>query len=109
MQYPFHGPASGCAGSTSSGRAGCACPARTLVHSADRPAQLQLLGPSVDHPLDVAVSFSDLPRLATLLSQAVSRGSVDYQLRGTVAVDAGLLGQPTFGPMPLFGGSIRTR
>lgn len=60
-------------------------------------------------PLDIVVGFSEVPQLASVLGQAVTRGAVDYQLRGTLAVDAGLLGRPSFGPMSLLQGTIQTR
>ena len=60
-------------------------------------------------PLDIAVSFSDLPRLAEILPRAVTGGAVAYQLDGTVGVDAGVLGRPSFGPMTLLQGNIQTR
>lgn len=60
-------------------------------------------------PLDVAISFADLPGLGNVLPRAVTGGSVDYSLDGTVTVDAGLLGRPSFGPMNLLRGAIRTR
>lgn len=60
-------------------------------------------------PLDLTVSFSNLPNLADLLPRAVGAGAVDYRLQGTATVDAGVLGQPTFGPMQLVQGQIRTR
>jgi hypothetical protein len=60
-------------------------------------------------PLDISVNFNDIPGLANVLLRAATGQSIRYGLRGTVGVDAGVLGQPTFGPMPLFGGSIRTR
>lgn len=60
-------------------------------------------------PLDISVSFTNLPRLADVVSQAMSHGSVAYRLNGTVAVDAGLLGQPSFGPMTLLQGTVQTR
>lgn len=59
-------------------------------------------------PLDVSVSFSELPGLADVVRTALSRGSVGYSLSGTVGVDAGVLGQPTFGPMLLLEGDART-
>jgi hypothetical protein len=34
-------------------------------------------------------------------------GEVDYELEGTVGVDAGRLGTPTFGPMLLTRGEVR--
>jgi hypothetical protein len=58
-------------------------------------------------PFDLTVSFSDVPRLATVLRQAASGRSIDYQLEGTVGVDAGRFGQPTFGPMTLVRGELR--
>lgn len=60
-------------------------------------------------PLDIAVSFSDLPRLAELVPRALAQGRVGYRLDGTVGVDAGLLGRPSFGPMLLLQGNIDTR
>ena len=60
-------------------------------------------------PLDVSVSFADLPGLGNVLPRAVTGGSVDYSLDGTVTVDAGLLGRPSFGPTNLLSGQIRTR
>jgi hypothetical protein len=59
-------------------------------------------------PLDLTVSFTDVPRLATVLRQAASGRSVTYQLEGTIGVEAGRLGQPTFGPMTLLRGELRT-
>lgn len=67
---------------------------------------LQARGESVV-PLDVSLSFSDLPRLAQLLPRALGQGSVGYRLNGTVTVDAGILGQPSFGPSTLLEGSLR--
>jgi hypothetical protein len=58
-------------------------------------------------PLDLSVSFADLPGLAGALRQIAVGGSVDYELDGTVGVDAGRLGTPTFGPMRLAAGELR--
>jgi hypothetical protein len=60
-------------------------------------------------PLDIAISFSDVPRLAQLIPRAVTGGAVAYRLNGTATLDAGVLGQPSFGPMTLLQGSIQTR
>ena len=60
-------------------------------------------------PLDIAVSFANLPALAEVLPRAMTGGAVDYRLHGTFAVDAGVLGQPQFGPLTLLQGEIRTR
>lgn len=60
-------------------------------------------------PLDLSISFADLPGLANVIRQVASGGSAAYQLDGTVGVDAGRLGQPTFGPMRLATGQLRVR
>lgn len=60
-------------------------------------------------PIDVEVGFANLPALAESLPNAVARGAVDYLLNGTVQVDAGVLGQPSFGPTTLLRGTVQTR
>jgi hypothetical protein len=64
-------------------------------------------GESVVVPLDIAISFANLPGLADVLGRAVTGGPIGYSFRGTVSVDAGALGQPTFGPMTLLQGSVQ--
>lgn len=58
-------------------------------------------------PLDIAVSFSDVPALGGVIMNALTGRSIAYRLNGTVGVDAGPLGRPTFGPMALLSGSTR--
>ena len=58
-------------------------------------------------PLDLAISFADLPGLAGVLRQMAIGGEVEFELEGTVGVDAGRLGTPTFGPMLLTRGEVR--
>jgi len=58
-------------------------------------------------PIDLTISFTDLPGLANVLRRAVSGQAVNFQLDGTVGIDAGRFGQPTFGPMQLARGEIR--
>ena len=58
-------------------------------------------------PLELTVDFADVPRLASVARQAATGGAIDYQLDGTVGVEAGRLGTPTFGPMPLTRGELR--
>lgn len=58
-------------------------------------------------PLEVSVSFADVPNLADRLANALSGGSIRYALRGTVSVDAGALGQPSFGPTTWLSGDVR--
>jgi hypothetical protein len=58
-------------------------------------------------PLDLSISFADLPGLAGALRQLAVGGSVGYELEGTAGVEAGRLGTPTFGPMLLTRGEMR--
>ena len=60
-------------------------------------------------PLDLTIRFSDLPGLADVASRLLTRSSVAYQLDGTVTVDAGVLGQPKFGPSTLLRGDVAVR
>jgi Late embryogenesis abundant protein len=55
-------------------------------------------------PIDISISFADLPGLANVGRRVLSRQPVGYRLDGTVGVDAGQLGQPVFGPMTLLRG-----
>lgn len=77
---------------------------------ADFPLGLPLeAGGSTVVPLEIAVSFANLPVLADLVGRAAGGGMLDYSLRGTATVDAGVLGQPTFGPMTLASGAVELR
>lgn len=58
-------------------------------------------------PIDLSISFSDLPGLADVIRRAVNREPLAYHLEGTIGVDAGQLGQPTFGPMTILRGELR--
>jgi hypothetical protein len=74
----------------------------------DFPLGLPLrAGSEATVPIDLSISFSDLPGLADVVRRAVSRQPLAYRLEGTVGVDAGQLGQPTFGPMTLLTGELR--
>jgi len=57
-------------------------------------------------PLDLRISFADIPGLADVIRRAVQRQPIAYQLDGTIGVDAGRLGTPSFGPMRLFEGEL---
>lgn len=59
---------------------------------------------STEIPIDFSISFSDLPGLADVIRRAANRDPLAYRLDGTIGVDAGQLGQPTFGPMTLLEG-----
>ena len=58
-------------------------------------------------PIDLTISFSNLPGLADTIRRAAARQPLAYRLDGTIGVDAGRLGQPTFGPMTLLRGDVR--
>lgn len=60
-------------------------------------------------PFDLTVSFANVPRLADSIRRAASGGAMTYRLEGTVGVDAGQFGQPTFGPLTIVSGDLRTR
>ncbi len=64
-------------------------------------------GQSTLVPLEVGISFADVPNLAGALTRAVTGNPIRYRLDGTVGVDAGLLGRPSFGPMTLLQGDVR--
>lgn len=77
--------------------------------NADFPLGLPLrAGEEQEVPLDLSVSFADLPGLARVIQAGASR-PIEYRFDGTVGVDAGRLGQPVFGPMTLLTGEIRAR
>jgi LEA14-like dessication related protein len=60
-------------------------------------------------PIDLSISFSDLPGLADVVRRAAGRQPLSYRLEGTIGVNAGRLGTPVFGPMTLLTGDIRSR
>ena len=60
-------------------------------------------------PIELSISFSDLPGLADVVRRAARREAVEYRLDGTIGVDAGRLGQPVFGPMTLMRGDLAER
>jgi hypothetical protein len=77
---------------------------------ADFPLGLPLsAGQTSVVPLEVSIRFDQLPGLADVLTRAVTGSQLRYDLRGTARVDAGLLGQPSFGPMTLLEGTVQTR
>ena len=57
-------------------------------------------------PIDLEISFSDLPGMATVVQRAIGRQPLAYRLEGTIGVDAGRFGEPTFGPMTLLRGEV---
>jgi hypothetical protein len=74
----------------------------------DFPLGLPLAaGGETTMPIDLTVSFANLPGLADSIRRAVNRQPLGYRLEGTVGVNAGQLGQPVFGPMTLLRGDVR--
>jgi hypothetical protein len=57
-------------------------------------------------PLDISFRFSDIPGLADVATRLLTRSALAYRLDGTVTVDAGLLGQPSFGPQTWLRGQV---
>src|SRR5436190_13666094 len=58
-------------------------------------------------PLDLSISFADVPALSRTLGRLATGGTAAYQLDGTVGIDAGRFGTPTFGPMRLTTGELQ--
>jgi hypothetical protein len=58
-------------------------------------------------PIDILVSFRDVPGLGSAITRALSRQPITYELEGTIGVSAGAFGEPVFGPMTLLRGEIR--
>ena len=73
----------------------------------DLPLGLPLVsGEAQVIPLEISIGFDNVPRLARVLADA-GGSPLGYRLEGTVGVDAGRLGQPTFGPLTLLEGDVR--
>ena len=76
----------------------------------DFPLGLQLVAnDEADIPIDLAIGFDDVPRLAQVIGRALSGDQLQYRLDGRIGVDAGPLGRPTFGPMTVLEGDMRVR
>ena len=80
----------------------------TRAASVDFPLGLPL-EPRLEQvvPLDITLRFSDLPGLGGVIGRAVSGNPLAYRLEGRITLDAGALGQPTFGPSTLLRGEVR--
>ena len=80
----------------------------TRAATADFPLGLPLqAGQSTTIPIDLSVDFRDVPGLADVVRRAIGRQPVDYELEGTVSVNAGRLGTPQFGPLSIVRGTVR--
>ena len=73
---------------------------------ADFPLGLDLgAGADTELPIDITVSFRDLPGLGGVASRVLARQAVPYRLDGTIGIDAGSIGRDLlFGPMTLLRG-----
>jgi hypothetical protein len=60
-------------------------------------------------PLDLRVDFAEVPALGNALRRAVNGDPVAFRLDGTLSIDAGPLGTPSFGPSTWLQGNIDTR
>ena len=58
-------------------------------------------------PIDIVVDFQDLPGLGQVITRAVARQPIEYEIEGTISVSAGALGEPVFGPMTIVRGELR--
>jgi hypothetical protein len=77
---------------------------------ADFPLGVPLgAGAQSEIPIDISISFSDLPGLGGVARRVLARQPVAYRLDGTIGVEAGRLGQPVFGPMTLLRGETVVR
>ena len=57
-------------------------------------------------PIDLTISFSNLPGLSDVIRRAARNEAVDYRFEGTIGVQTARYGTPTFGPMTLLRGSL---
>lgn len=60
-------------------------------------------------PIDVSFGLPSLSSLGALGEALLRRSAVAYRLDGTVGVDAGSLGEPTFGPRTWLRGRFQVR
>jgi hypothetical protein len=79
----------------------------TRAAAVDFPMGVPLVaGQDTIIPLDISIRFSDIPGLADVATRLLTRSALTYRLDGTVTVDAGLLGQPSFGPQTWLRGQV---
>jgi hypothetical protein len=60
-------------------------------------------------PLDLRIDFSEVSALGGALRRALAGEAIPFRLDGTVSIDAGPLGQPSFGPSTWLRGELDTR
>ena len=82
----------------------------TEAADVDLPLGLPLVaGQEESVPIDFSLSFENVPRLGQVLARAALGSEVGYRLEGTVGLEAGSFGRPTFGPFTLLSGDVRVR
>jgi len=80
----------------------------TKTATTDFPLGLTLVaGGESTVPIELSISFAELPGLRDVIRRAIDREPVAYHLDGTIAVQAGQFGTPVFGPMTLLRGTVR--
>lgn len=57
-------------------------------------------------PLEITFDFGSFSALGEVARRLLTRGDVAYELSGTLGVDAGALGEPTFGPRTWLRGEL---
>jgi len=60
-------------------------------------------------PIDLTISFADVPGLADAAIRLLTERTVEYRLDGRFGVDAGAFGRPTFGATTLLRGELDVR
>jgi hypothetical protein len=58
-------------------------------------------------PIDISISFADVPGMMGVAERILTQNRVAYRLDGTLSVDAGPFGQPSFGPTTWLRGDSR--
>ena len=58
-------------------------------------------------PIDIAVDFRDVPGLSQAIARAIARQPIEFELEGTIGIEAGRLGMQTLGPMTWLRGELR--
>ena len=80
----------------------------TRAAAGDFPLGLPLgAGQTSVIPVDLSISFADLPALGAVIQRAARGSAVGYELEGTIGIDAGPFGRPLFGPLRLVTGELR--
>lgn len=57
-------------------------------------------------PLEITFDFGSFSALGNVAQRLITRGDVAYELNGTLGVDAGPLGRPSFGPRTWLRGQL---